>query len=175
MGGYGSGRRGGRPTAESVGSYVLRASVFNRARLKDGRHGTGTIHFGEERFPVEITVDTRETADEPHLELAHRTRDERQGSRVVRYRVALVWTEPTYGGRRWWFRCPRTGRRVTQLFLPNGGWCFWSRQAYGLGYACQREAPHDRLLRRAQELHMALGADAAFSVSITVREGRLAG
>ena len=50
---------------------------------------------------------------------------------------------------------------MTQLFLPNGGWCFWSPQAYGLGYACQRAAPHDRLLRRAQKLHLALGGDGA--------------
>jgi hypothetical protein len=34
--------------------------------------------------------------------------------------------------------------KTTKLYLPNGGWHFWSRQAYGLGYACQRE---DRLGR----------------------------
>ena len=163
MGGYGSGRRGGRPTAEDTGCYVLRASAFNRAKLQDERHGTGTIHVGEDRFPVAITVDTRATAaGGPHLELAHATRDSRRpGDERMRYRVPLLWTVPTYGGRRWWFRCPRTGRKVTQLYLPNGGWCFWSRQAYRLGYACQREVPHDRLLRRAQKLHLALGGDGA--------------
>jgi hypothetical protein len=121
--------------------------------------GTGTIHFGEERFPVDLTIDT--TA-EPHLELAHATRDGRRpGDERMRYRVPLLWTVPTYGGRRWWFQCPRTGRKVTKLYLPNGGWYFWSRHAYRLGYACQREAPHDRLLRRAQKLHRALGGDGA--------------
>jgi len=58
------------------------------------------------------------------LELIHQTRDWREGDRIVRDRVRLVWTEPTYGGRRWWFLCPRTGRKTTKLYLPNGGWHF---------------------------------------------------
>jgi hypothetical protein len=57
------------------------------------------------------------------------------------------WTVPTYGGRRWWFLCPRTSRKSTKLYLPNGGWHFWSRQAYGLGYACQRDDRFSRLLK----------------------------
>ena len=44
---------------------------------------------------------------------------------------------------------PRTGRRATKLFLPNGGQHFWSRAGYGLGYASQREGRFDRLQRRA--------------------------
>jgi hypothetical protein len=56
-----------------------------------------------------------------------------------------------------WFQCPRTYRKTTKLFLPNGGWHFWSRQAYGLGYACQREGCFDRLQRRAAMLNLQLG------------------
>lgn len=81
------------------------------------------------------------------IELTHPTRDEREGDRIVRDRIRLVSTVPTYGGRRWWFQCPRTGRRTTKLYLPNGGWHFRSRQAYGLGYACQREERADRFRR----------------------------
>ena len=53
--------------------------------------------------------------------------------------------------------CPRTGRRVATLFLPKGGRHFWSRQAYGLGYACQREGRFERLQRRAATLNLRLG------------------
>jgi hypothetical protein len=60
---------------------------------------------------------------------------------------------------RWWFRCPRTGRRAAKLYLPNGGFTFASRQAYGLVYACQREPAQDRALRRAFKLRAALGSD----------------
>jgi hypothetical protein len=78
----------------------------------------------------------------------------------------LVNTVPTYGGRRWWFLCPQIDYRTPKLFLPNGGWHFWSRQAYGLGYACQREDRFRRLQRRAAELNRQLGGDgwAAWSI-----------
>jgi|HubBroStandDraft_6_1064221.scaffolds.fasta_scaffold20211_4 hypothetical protein len=50
-------------------------------------------------------------------------------------------------------------RRTTKLFLPNGGCHFWSRPAYGLGYACQREDRFGRLQRRAAMLNRQLGGE----------------
>ena len=158
MGGFGSGRYGGAVTAEATASYTIAASTLTRARLQMGKCGTATFRFGEERFPVDIYIDTTDRAD-PFIELTHRTRDEREGDRIVRDRVRLAWTAPTYGGQRWWFVCPRTGRRTTKLFLPNGGWHFWSRQAYRLGYACQRDDRFSRLQRRAAKLNRQLGGD----------------
>ena len=62
-----------------------------------------------------------------------------------------------FGGRRWAFACPRTGRYVAKLYLPYGAEQFWSRRAYGLGYACQRETWRDRAMRRLRRLDRALG------------------
>ena len=59
-----------------------------------GQVAAGTFHFGEERFAVEVKVDTADPSD-PFIELNHQTRDWREGDRVVRDRVRLVWTEPT--------------------------------------------------------------------------------
>jgi hypothetical protein len=123
-----------------------------------GHCAAGTLHFGEERFAVEVKVDTTDPSD-PFIELTHQTRDDREGDRIVRDHIRLIWTVPTYGGRRWWFQCPRTGHRTTKLYLPNGGWHFWSRRAYGLGYACQREGRLDRLQRRAAKLNRQLGGE----------------
>jgi hypothetical protein len=92
-------------------------------------------------------------------ELTHKTRDDREGDRIITDRIPLTWTTPTYGRRRWWFLCPRTRRKTTKLYLPNGGWHFWSRQAYGLGYACQREDRFGRLQRRAATLNRQLGGE----------------
>ena len=158
MGGFGSGRHGGTVTAEGTASYIIAASSLTRARLQMGLCATGTLHFGEERFAVEVKVDTIDPSD-PFIELTHQTRDDREGDRIVRDRIRLIWTVPTYGGRRWWFLCPRTGRKTTKLYLPNGGWHFWSRRAYGLGYACQREGRFDRLQRRAAKLNRQLGGE----------------
>jgi hypothetical protein len=154
MGGFGSGRHGGTATAEGTASYVLTAGMLTRA----GQGVTGVAHFDEGEFWVAIRVDISDPSD-AFVELTHQTRDEREGDRLVLDRIRLVSTVPTYGGRRWWFQCPRTGRRTTKLFLPNGGWHFWSRQAYGLGYACQREDRFSRLQRRAAMLNRQLGGE----------------
>lgn len=157
MGGYGSGRHGGTVTAEATASFVLNikslAPIFQK-----GRYLSGEFHFYEGRFPILATVDLSNEWS-CFVELIHLTRDERQDYRIVTDRVQLTRTEPTFGGHRWWFLCPRTACRATKLFLPDGGSHFWSRQAYGLGYACQREGRLDRLQRRAAMLNRQLGGE----------------
>jgi hypothetical protein len=73
--------------------------------------------------------------------------------------ISLTTSRPPFGGIRWWFRCPRTYRRVRVLHLPLGGRHFWSRRAYRLAYASQRETIHDRATRRARKLYKKLGGD----------------
>ena len=109
------------------------------------------------------------------VELIHPTRDvwEEEAHTVIG-KVQLVRTEPTFGGHRWWFLCPKSGYRATKLFLPNGGRHFWSRRAYRLGYACLRENPFSRLQRRAATLDRGYGerwrkADSAIILPIGVR------
>jgi hypothetical protein len=94
MGGFGSGRHGGTVTAEGTASYIVAASALTLARLQIGQRGKGTFHFGEEKLPVEICVDTTDASD-PFLELTHRTRDEREGDRIITDRIQLTWTTPT--------------------------------------------------------------------------------
>ena len=154
MGGFGSGRHGGTVTVEGTASYVPTTSMLTRT----GRGITGVAHFDEGSFWVAIRVDISDPSD-AFIELTHQTRDDREESRTVSDRVRLIWTMPTYGGQRWWFQCPRTGRRTTKLYLPNGGWHFWSRQAYRLEYACQREDKFSRLQRRAATLNRQLGGE----------------
>src|SRR3954471_19126471 len=55
-----------------------------------------------------------------------------EGEAVMDYRIELTTTRPPYGGVRWWFICPRSGRRVMKLHLPRGGRTFAARQFWGL-------------------------------------------
>lgn len=73
--------------------------------------------------------------------------------RVSRYDWRLgTWAEcPTC--------CPGTGRLAAKLLLPLGGLRFLGREAYGLGYACQRETRSSRVMHKARKLHRALGGD----------------
>jgi hypothetical protein len=48
--------------------------------------------------------------------------------------IWLTTTSPRFGGRRWWFKCPITNRRVANLYLPPGERRFGGREAYGLSY-----------------------------------------
>jgi hypothetical protein len=72
--------------------------------------------------------------------------------------VQLVTTPQPFGGRRWWFVCPRRGDLVSKLYKPNGAGCFASRRAYRLAYRSQRESPYDRALGRAFKLRRRLGS-----------------
>ena len=47
--------------------------------------------------------------------------------------------------------------RPTHIQVPEGGAHFWNRQAYDLGYACQRDDRFRRLQRRAAKLIGQLG------------------
>jgi hypothetical protein len=82
------------------------------------------------------------------------------------YWIELETTPQPFGGRRWWFLCPRTGVRAAKLYLPNGAFTFASRRAYRLAYRSQRETTYDRALRRAFKLRAELGADGGISDSV---------
>ena len=66
-------------------------------------------------------------------------------------KIFVATSRPPFGGLRWWFVCPHLNRRVRKLYLPLGGRHFWSRRAYELAYASQRETKYDRALRRARK------------------------
>jgi hypothetical protein len=72
------------------------------------------------------------------------------------YPVWLSYTPCNYGGERPWFLCPARGcgRRVAILYR---GTIFACRLCHQLVYESQREAPHYRLLRKAQKLSERLG------------------
>jgi hypothetical protein len=76
-------------------------------------------------------------------------------------KIFLATSRPPFGGLRWWFVCPRENRRVRKLHVALGGRHFWSRRAYELAYASQRETKYDRALRRARKLRLRLGGDPA--------------
>ena len=79
----------------------------------------------------------------------------------------LETTPQTFGGRRWWFVCPRTGVRAAKLHLPNGAFTFASRLAYRLAYARDRlEALRERDESGTQARQMR-------DTSVTARRGRI--
>jgi hypothetical protein len=72
----------------------------------------------------------------------------------------LETTRPQYGGVRWWFTCPRCGRRrrVLYAYTITGWHRFACRRCHGLRYYSQRESPQDRLARKTRKLWRRAGS-----------------
>ena len=161
MGGYGSGRSGGRPTADAS----LRIDIAWMLRMdyaKDGCRYGGSLNWtcrGRPSGSISYTAIMDEPGAE-RLELSY-TREAQGEKEHVRQTVRLCHTSPKFGGKRWWMICPFRGIRVGKLYKPRGGDRFASRQAWRLGYQSQRiadyERPREALFRLQGKLGVPVG------------------
>jgi hypothetical protein len=162
VGGYGSGRTGGRPTVESA----LRLDIGSMMRwgvIRPGAHlkGEMALQFYDDELAIKFESRVRDPWDS-WLRLQYEIYDYWTGDlHHIDDRFFLTATRPPFGGLRWWFVCPRLNRRVRKLYLPLGGRHFRSQRAYRLPYSSQRETVHDRAMRRARKLCQRLGGDPA--------------
>jgi hypothetical protein len=160
VGGYGSGRHGGRPTVEG-GLTLDLYRLIRQGLFKPGQYRSGSIVWAEVGTgePVAwLGNEARMGVDSGQVRLRYTaTRTWDGEKRDSDYSIMLVTTPQPFGGRRWWFRCPRSGDLVSKLHLPNGAFTFASRRAYRLGYRSQRETPRDHSLSRAFALRRKIG------------------
>ena len=191
MGGYGSGRPATSPTIEGTASLALdvnrvMAPVMRALR----RHGMAGVPEGQ---TVTLAPPawrwTRAGEAEPWAEVRiSLTLGPDWGEAVLSYdidhltcptgpqreTVRLATSPCRFGGVRWWWVCPASGRCCAKLYLPNGGRWFLSRDAYRLGYASQRGTWIDRAHGRARRLHRKLGSDCyAFHQAIPDKPKRM--
>ncbi len=168
MGGYGSGRTGGRPTTES--GLTLTLSKLLRDKLfRPGSACYSSLIWTDtstgERIGS-IGYEAHLGPDSGRVRLKYTTTRWDGEKRESDYWIQLETTPQPFGGRRWWFICPQTGGRARKLYLPTGAFTFASRQAYRLAYACQRESARDRASRRAFKLRGKLGGEGGIGDSI---------
>jgi hypothetical protein len=157
MGGYNSGRHSGHPTAESGLALDVRR-LLKRGAFVPGRRLSGSIQWIVTRTGEQQAVIAYESDLSPGESGSVRLRYAVNGKQQE-YAVSLVTTECNYGGRRWWFICPCSGRRCAKLHLPPGGQIFAARKAYKLSYRSQREGPLDRSHSRLRRIYSGLGGD----------------
>jgi hypothetical protein len=158
-----SGGYGGRPTVESAVRLDI-DSMMHWGAIQPGFHLGGEMRM-HQFYGDDIDVKFESHAGDPGnswLCLRYSMTDYCSGEEFkIDDKVYLASTRPHFGGLRWWFVCPHLNRRVRKLYLPLGGHHFWSRRAYELAYASQRETKYDRALRRARKLRLRLGGDPA--------------
>jgi hypothetical protein len=157
MGGYSSGRyrtrnRGNLDSAMRLDIRVLRRQGF----LKPGAITSGVqrwtwVATGEETGSVSVTVNLADPAS---------------GLVVVRFtlngdprvqEIRLVSKPMRYGGRRYYFECPRHFRRCEVMPLVGG--VFASRQAHRMTYSSQSSDRLSRLRDRSWKLEKRLWPD----------------
>jgi hypothetical protein len=157
MGGFGSGRYGGRPTVES-GLTLDINRLLRQWNILPGGRGFGTLKWSNATTGEDVGSLSYKAclvdAEDAWLRLRYSVNEIPQD-----YRVGLVTTPCHYGGRRWWFLCPRSGRRVAKLYLPPGGTMFAARVAYRLAYRSQRGTALDRSHDRQRRLYRRLGTE----------------
>lgn len=164
MGGWGSGRQGGRPIADSA-LFVEIAYMVRTGRAVPRSLVRGTLSWtcrGEPSGNINYTCDMTHL-EHARLELnftvSDRFTDEK---RHYNQHIRLSYTEPHFGGKRWWMHCPHNGSRVGKLYCPAGADTFASRTAWRLGYQSQRENKRDRAFTKLHDLQRKLGGEAGY-------------
>lgn len=159
MGGFGSGRTGGRPTA-NMSKRVDLAWMIRTGFAKPGQWISGSLSWncgGQPAGSISYSANMSDPFNS-ELKLIYWRGSEPDRERVEQV-VRLVFTEPNFGGRRWWMICPFKGNRVAKLYMPNWGDRFAGRQAWRLGYHCQRVAKRDRPFEKLFRLQRKLGCE----------------
>ena len=152
MGGFGSGRQGGRRCTDDMRPLDVR-KINRGGLLTSGRWFSWQWTCNDE---VTATISLRVEADRVMLDYRNRNPHYNGGEwESMKYAVLLDWTRCASGGRRVWWRCPAVGceRRVAVLF---GGRIFACRRCHALTYRSQRETHDDRATRRADTIRRRL-------------------
>jgi hypothetical protein len=171
MGGWNSGRSGGRPTAD-MSLKVDIARMIRLGQAVPGKHLSGSLGWmcgGEPSGSISYRADMTDCYFSK-LTLNY-TRGSGDGKESVEQVIHLAFTEPHYGGKRWWMICPFRSIRVGILYLPNGGDRFASRKAWRLGYHCQRVAHRDRIFEKLFRLQKKLGSDQGWDAGLRRPKG----
>ncbi|GJE59100.1 hypothetical protein [Methylobacterium trifolii] len=173
MGGYGSGRAGGRPTTQD-GLTLDLPRLFKQRSLQPGCTRAGTLTWTNTRTGAHVAsigYGAELDATRGRMRLHYTTTRSDGEAHKSDYWVDLATTPQPFGGHRWWFICPRLGICVAKLHLPPGALSFASRKAYRLGYRSQRETSRDRALSRAYDLRYRLGAEGIIGDRIAKPKG----
>lgn len=153
MGGFGSGRHGGKRCTGDMFTLDVR-HLHRVGRLTPWQYFSWQwTRGGEPVGNINIRTDT------DRVTLIYRQREGGGEWQDMNCAVRLSWTPCNYGGQRAWWHCPAVGcgRRVAVLY---GGKVYACRHCHRLAYKCQRETTDDRASRQADKLRDRLGWEA---------------
>ena len=153
MGGYNSGKRGGKYTTDDMRSLDIR-------RLKrDGLLTPGRSFMWNWTRHKKLVASIHIFVDAGSALLTYQQSWRGGEWRHCSNAVQIEWTECNFGGQRAWWCCPGTGcgKRVAVLYSSMGRYS--CRHCLHLAYRSQRETPTDLAARRADKIRDRLGWD----------------
>ena len=163
MGGYGSGQwvRIGtkRSTSSAIALDICALTEHGLLRCSTSTFASSTwtdSRTGETIGTIEHIIHAER--DRGVIELRYWSSDFGE-SVQVRSIVALETTHPHFGGVRWWFRCPLSGKRSRVLYKISGQRYFACRDALGLTYDSCNDDAQSRALRQARKVRSRMGQD----------------
>jgi hypothetical protein len=123
MGGTGSGNYGGRPTVEAALKldlhHLIRSGSFRPGATVTGSLAWTNNDTGEQRASIGYKAHMED--EHGWVRLTYATTNHWTGQTTQHdYTVELETTPQTFGGRRWWWVCPRRGDLVAKLYKPVG-------------------------------------------------------
>ncbi len=173
MGGWGSGRTGGRPVADEA-LKIDWAWMMRTRRAVPGQRISGGLYWTRGGEPCSNISYVCDMTDPEYggMDLSFTAKNRWDGtSKSYKQHVQLSYSEPNYGGKRWWMHCPINGDRVAKLYLPAGGDVFASRRAWKVGYTSQRKGPRDQCFERLFSLQRRLGCEQGWEQPIRRPKG----
>jgi hypothetical protein len=160
MGGFNSGRPRTRVLVEDClpldASFLRRVDCFKKGSLRRER----LAWYCRGKVSATAWIDV----------ILHPEERPRAVVRMLGLEPQTIWltsTKPNLGGRRWWFKCPTTGRRCRVLYLTRGGDRFVSRQAANIAYRSNALGFSDRIRWRAEQLRDSLPGSQVRNVPAT--------
>jgi hypothetical protein len=174
MGGTGSGNYGGKPTVEAALKldlhHLIRTGSFRPSATVTGSLAWTNTDTGEQRASIGYKAHMDDGRG--WVRLTYTTTNHWTGQSTDHdYTVELATTSQPFGGRRWWWVCPRRGDLVSKLYKPSGGGIFASRKAHRLAYRSQRQSPYDRAISQAFKRRRQLGAEGGIGDPIDKPKG----
>lgn len=128
--------------------------------FKAGRWVWTNTETNEEVSSIGYTCHTLD-ADNEYININYKMTN---SGEKIDYDVKLVKTYPNYGGVRYWFICPVTGKRVAKLYRTPYDNRFISRHVYKLLYASQSESIFSKLGNKRYKLMRKLDSNYSFPV-----------
>ena len=148
MGGFGSGRRGGKDCTDDMRSIDVRRLQREGLLIPGQSRRWRWLRHGQEVASIAFAV------EHDYVRFTYRHSAGGGQWQDVHAAAYLERTPCRFGGSRAWWLCPCCGQRVAILYIGKVPAC---RHCYRLAYESQRARDYDRLAGRADKIRRRLG------------------